>query len=99
MGYSMRFAQLLHATCQQYNDGVEMFEPHVFAGEEDLKQYLSDKEIVLVPQFYERYCSSQEAELLNSFLGRAIECSYEMDEGSFLYLQEKTKRLLAEKTG
>ena len=99
LGYSMRFAQLLHTTCQQYNDGVEMFEPHVFAGEEDLKQYLSDKEIVLVPQFYERYCSPQEAELLNSFLGRAIECSYEMDEGSFLYLQEKTKRLLAEKTG
>lgn len=99
LGYSMRFAQLLHTTCQQYNDGVEMFEPHVFAGEEDLKEYLSDKEIVLVPQFYERYCSEQEAELLNSFLGRAIECAYEMDEGSFLYLQEKTKRLLAEKRG
>ena len=99
LGYSMRFAQLLHTTCQQFNDGVEMFPPHVFAGEEDLKAYLSDKEIVLVPQFYERYCSEQEAELLNSFLGRAIECSYEMDEGSFLYLQEKTKRLLAEKRG
>lgn len=99
LGYSMRFAQLLHTTCQQYNDGVEMFEPHVFAGEEDLKQYLSDKEIVLVPQFYERYCTPQEAELLNGFMGRAIECSYEMDEGSFLYLQEKTKRLLAEKNG
>ena len=99
LGYSMRFAQLLHTTCQQYNDGVEMFEPHVFAGEADLKQYLSDKEIVLVPQFYERYCSAQETALLNAFLGRCIECSYEMDEGSFLYLQEKTKRLLAEKSG
>lgn len=99
LGYSMRFAQLLHTTCQQFNDGVEMFAPHVFAGEADLKEYLSDKEIVLVPQFYERYCTEQEAELLNAFLGRAIECSYEMDEGSFLYLQEKTKRLLAEKRG
>ena len=97
LGYSMRFAQLLYTTCQQYNDGVEMFEPAVFGPELDLAQYLSDKEIVLVPQFYERYCSPQEAELLNGFLGRAIECSYEMDEGSFLYLQEKTKRLLAEK--
>ena len=43
LGYSMRFAQLLHTTCQQYNDGVEMFPPHVFAGEADLKEYLSDK--------------------------------------------------------
>ena len=97
LGYSMRFAQLLYATCQQYNDGVEIFAPAVFGPELDLEKYLSDKEIVLVPQFYERYCSPQEAELLNSFSGRAIECSYEMDEGSFLYLQEKTKRLLAEK--
>ena len=99
LGYSMRFAQLLHSTCLQYNDGVEMFEPVVFGPELDLEQYLSDKEIVLVPQFYERYCSAKEAELLNGFLGRAIECSYEMDEGSFLYLQERTKRLLAEKNG
>ena len=99
LGYSMRFAQLLHSTCTQYNDGVEMFQPAVFGSELNLEKYLSDKEIVLVPQFYERYCSAKEAELLNGFLGRAIECSYEMDEGSFLYLQEKTKRLLAEKNG
>lgn len=99
LGYSMRFAQLLESTCRQFNDGVEMLPAAVFGPELDLRQYLADKEIVLVPQFYERYCSPQEAELLNSFLGRAIECSYEMDEGSFLYLQEKTKRLLAEKNG
>lgn len=99
LGYSMRFAQLLESTCRQFNDGVEMLPAAVFGPELDLEKYLSDKEIVLVPQFYERYCSPREAELLNSFLGRAIECSYEMDEGSFLYLQEKTKRLLAEKTG
>ncbi len=99
LGYSMRFAQLLQNTCLQYNDGVEMLPAATFGPELDMERYLSDKEIVLVPQFYERYCSPREAELLNSFLGRAIECSYEMDEGSFLYLQEKTKRLLAEKTG
>ena len=99
LGYSMRFAQLLQTTCLQYNDGVEMLECAVFGPELDLEKYLSDKEIVLVPQFYERYCSPQEADLLNRFVGRAIECAYEMDEGSFLYLQEKTKRLLAEKNG
>lgn len=99
LGYSMRFAQLLHTTCLQYNDGVELFDPVAFGPELDLAAYLQDKEVVLVPQFFERYCSAQEAALLERFPGRAIECSYEMDEGSFLYLQEKTKRLLAEKNG
>lgn len=99
LGYSMRFAQLLHSTCQQYNDGIELTAPQAFSPELDLEKYLSDKEVVLVPQFYERYCTAQEAAILERFPGRAIECSYEMDEGSFLYLQEKTKRLLAEKSG
>ena len=99
LGYSMRFAQLLHTTCQQYNDGVELTDPVAFGPDFDLEAYLADKEVVLVPQFYERYCSAREASLLEHFSGRAIECSYEMDEGSFLYLQEKTKRLLAEKNG
>lgn len=99
LGYSMRFAQLLHTTCLQYNDGVELFDPVAFGLELDLAAYLQDKEVVLVPQFFERYCSAQETALLERFPGRAIECSYEMDEGSFLYLQEKTKRLLAEKSG
>lgn len=98
IGYSLRFAQLLHSTCQQFNDGVELTDPVAFSPDMDLAQYLSDKEVVLVPQFYERYCTAGETALLNRFMGRAIECSYEMDEGSFLYLQEKTKRILAEKS-
>ena len=99
LGYSMRFAQLLHSTCLQYNDGVELSDPVAFSPEFDLAEFLSRHEVVLVPQFYERYCSAEEASLIEHFSGRAIECAYEMDEGSFLYLQEKTKRLLAEKTG
>lgn len=99
LGYSMRFAQLLYSTCQQYNDGVELSAPQAFSPELDLEQYLARHEVVLVPQFYERYCTAQEAALIERFSGRAIECSYEMDEGSFLYLQEKTKRLLAERNG
>lgn len=99
LGYSMRFAQLLHSTCLQYNDGVELSDPVAFGPDFDLAEYLSRHEVVLVPQFYERYCSAEEAALIERFSGRAIECAYEMDEGSFLYLQEKTKRLLAEKSG
>lgn len=99
LGYSLRFGQLLQRTCQMYTEGVNIVQPGVFGEELDLSAYLGDKDAVLVPQHYEKYCSAQEAALLKQFPGAVIECNYEMDEGSFLYLQEKTKRLLEEKTG
>ena len=98
LGYSMRFAQLLHSTCLAYNDGILLQEPQIFSEELDLEAFLRDKDAVLVPHQYEKYCSARMAARLDHFDGKLIECNYEMDEGSFLYLQEKVKRLLEEKT-
>lgn len=98
LGYSQRFGQLLHRTCQMYTEGVNIRQPEIFGEQLDLAAYLADKDTILVPQDYEKYCSAQAALQLKQFAGKLIECSYEMDEGSFLYLQEKTKRLLEEKT-
>ena len=99
LGYSLRFAQLLQRTCQMYTEGVQITQPRVFGEELKLDAYLADKDAVLVPQDFEKYCSPAAAEQLKRYAGQLIECSYEMDEGSFLYLQVKTKRLLEEKTG
>lgn len=96
--YSMRFGHLLHTTCQTYTDGVNLSEPVEFFAEPDMEAFLEGKDAVLVPQDYEKYCSAQVAAVLEHFHGKLIECSYEMDEGSFIYLQEKTKRILEEKT-
>ena len=96
--YSMRFGQLLHDTCLTYTEGLHLSEPVAFSQTLDAKSYLEGKDVVLVPQDYEKYCSAQMASALHFFPGRLIECSYEMDEGSFIYLQEKTKRILEEKT-
>ena len=96
--YSMRFGHLLYATCQTYTEGIALTSPVEFASVPELEGYLRDKDTVLVPQDYEKYCSVQQAQVLDRFHGKLIECSYEMDEGSFIYLQEKTKRLLEEKT-
>ena len=60
--------------------------------------YLQDKDAVLVPKNYEKYCDATTAGYLDRFEGKLIECSYEMDAGSFLYLQEKTRRILEEKS-
>lgn len=98
LGYSLRFGQLLYSTCQMYTEGVELDLPKTFDPQMDIQDYLRDKDAVLVPQNYEKYCDAHTAGNLARFEGKLIECSYEMDAGSFLYLQEKTRRVLEEKT-
>ena len=97
LAYSQRFGQLLHDTCLQYTEGVSLSDPLVFSPELDIVRFLEDKDAVLVPRDYEKYCDAYTAQCLERFRGRLVECSYEMDAGSFLYLQEKTRRLLEEK--
>ena len=98
LGYSQRFGQLLYSTCQRYTEGVELDEPKTFDPQMDIQDYLRTKDAVLVPKNYEKYCDAHTAGYLARFEGKLIECSYEMDAGSFLYLQEKTRRIVEEKT-
>lgn len=97
LGYSSRFAQLLYRTCQTYTEDVLLAQPQVFSPELDLAAYLQNLDVVLLPRNYEKYCSQEIAQQLDRFPGKRIECSYEMDEGSFLYLQEKFNRVQQEK--
>lgn len=96
--YSQRFGQLLYRTCMEYTDNIQLRKPETFSDELDTEAFLQDLDVVLVPQHYEKYCSDKAASLLAHFSGDRIECSYEMDAGSFLYLQEKTRRILEERT-
>ena len=96
IGYSRRFAQLLHTTCQAYAEGVSLCDP--ITGERDAAAYLRDKDAVLLPESWEKYFTAQTAEALRNFPGEKIPCRYEMDEGSLLYLEAKIQRLLEEKT-
>lgn len=98
LGYSLRFGQLLYSTCQIYTEGVELDGPKIFDPQMDIQEYLRSKDAVLVPKNYEKYCDVRTAGFLDRFEGKLIECSYEMDAGSFLYLQEKTRRIIEEKT-
>ena len=98
LGYSDRFAQLLHSTCETYAEDVKLDDPAVFSAEWDPEEYLKGKSAVLIPKSWEKYCTAQTSEALRRFGGEYIECYYEMDEGSVLYLEAKIKRLLEEKT-
>ena len=98
IGYSQRFAQLMYTTCKTYVEDAVVFEPVTAGAEDGLQRYLEDKSVVLVPKDYEKYFSTQAVELLRSFDGTLIDCYYEMDEGSVLYLESKIKRLLEAKS-
>lgn len=97
MGYSSRFCRLLYDTCDTYAEDVIVAEPLAYTPEVDVAAYLQDKDVVLVPKSCERYFGAEAAEAIRRFHGHVIECYYEMDEGSVLYLETKIKRLLEEK--
>ena len=97
IGNSHRFAELLYHTCQSYTEDVQLHEPMLADSAEEIKQYLHGKDAILVPGSYERYFSGQIVELLRRFQGNLMECNYEMDAGSILYLETKIKRLLEDK--
>ncbi len=97
LAYSDRFGELLYNTCQTYTEGVTVCDPLVCATETDVRNYLKDKDVLLLPKLYEKHFSTQTVEAIHSFNGEIIDCYYEMDEGSVLYLETKIKRLLEEK--
>lgn len=92
---SARFGELMLDTCRKYTQKVNLDTPRQFSPELNVTEYLQDKDTVLVPKGYEKYCSPETARLLQRLekKGKLILCSYEMDEGSVLHLEEKLQRL------
>lgn len=97
IGYSRRFVELLQETCGTYAEDTHLREAMVFSEEADIAAYLNGLDAVLVPKAYEKYFTASAVDALRHFKGEVIECYYEMDEGSLLYLEAKIKRLLEEK--
>ena len=85
---SPRFGELLSGLCEIYTEGVDVSEPCLFSGEVD--DYLADKTVVLVPENYDRW---DEGKMSLSKRSCRLIVLYRIDEGSFIYLEEKVQRL------
>lgn len=96
---SSRFGDLVYASCRACTKNAAFSQPQTFGAELDMDKYLADKDAVLVPRAYEKYCSAEGCEKLRRFekRGRLIRCAYEMDEGSLLHLEEKLHQLRQDK--
>lgn len=97
IAHSRRFGDLLYNTCQEYTEGVNVCPPTVAGAEKEIEEYLKEKDVVLVTKTYETYYGKEIVAKLQSFPGTVIDCVYEMDEGSILYLETKIGRLLETK--
>lgn len=88
---SERFGGLVYSTCRMYTKGVIVDIPRTFAqGVENI-----DADKLLVPKGYEKYCNAADLPVLQQWEKneRLILCSYEVDEGSTLHLEEKLRQL------
>lgn len=95
---SRRFGELLYETANMYSENVAIDKPLICANNEDVAAYMKGKDILLLPKPYEKHLNNSAIENIAKFTGEIIECYYEMDEGSLLYLETKIKRLLDQKT-
>lgn len=97
---SQRFGQLLYEACETYGEHVYVDRPQLFSEVCDYSTFFRHKTAVLVPEEFERYISDETLQLLQQvdYADKLIRCSYEMDEGSDLYLQEKIGRLREKKS-
>lgn len=100
LGSSGRFCDLVLRTCKGYVPEATFQKPKLFDDLVDVESFLRDKTVVLVPADFERYCSQETAQSILGFAKQhaLIRCAYEMDEGSYLYLEEKLRSIREEKT-
>ena len=94
---SPRFGGMLEKTAMDYGPDLRLLPPVSLTLQENLGAYLEGATAILLPVGYEKYCNDSQRKLLSEYPGTKILCGYEMDEGSFLYLQERIKKLKRKK--
>ena len=97
---SQRFGDLLQETCAIFTDQVTICPPEVLNEKTDIDEFLRGKTAILIPDELEKQASTEVLQKLQRFSrkGKLLRCAYEMDEGSFLYVQEKIDRLREKKS-
>ena len=97
---SQRFGDLLAESCATYTDQVTICPPQLLNEDLNIDRFLRGKTAVLIPDELEKQASTDVLRKLQRFSrkGKLLRCAYEMDEGSFLYVQEKIGRLREKKS-
>lgn len=89
---SQRFGELLQEALSHYNPQSVGQTPAILDASLNAEDYIRDKDVVLVPFGYEKYCDPKAARALEAS-GKLLMCGYEMDTGSAMYLNERLEQL------
>jgi len=92
---SMRFGTLLQDVCHNYAKQTNVFQPWLFDQGQDCGAYIEGKDVLLIPEGYQKFCSHKDAELIRKFGEKhlVVQCEYQIDQGSFMYLEERIGEL------
>ena len=90
---SPRFGLLMTRICDLFAPQAAVDAPCTF--DSNSADYLRDKSAILVPESYERYADAPSVKTVEDFAahGKVIACSYQIDDGSLMYLKEKLQKL------
>jgi hypothetical protein len=92
---SKRFGTLLQDVCLAYAKDTNVFRLWLFDRDQDCEAYLEGKDVLLIPEGYKKFCSPKDAELIRKFGEKhmVIKCTYQIDQGSLMYLEERIGEL------
>ena len=96
---SEKFGSMLYELSETYTENAKISSPLVISKENEISKYLSKKDVILVPENYQKYCSDKVLSKITRFATkhRLIECSYQIDAGSFMYVRDKIEKLIDSK--
>ena len=92
---SLRYGDLLRQTCSSYADRVTILEPQLLGEAGGCSELLDRVDAILLPEGYEKYCSQADLAQISAFSEEKplLQCAYQIDEGSFMYVEDKIQRL------
>ena len=90
---SERFGDLLVEACSDYAGDVQVSGSETFLC--DVPSYLRDKDVLLVPRDYGRFCDGKTCEQIKDFARdkTLIQCEYRIDDGSMIYIEDEVRAL------
>lgn len=90
---SLHFGSAMVSACRAYSEGAEVAEPVLLTDASE--EYIRGSDVLLIPDGREYLAGSRTEDQIRQFSAEhtVIPCRYEIDEGSFMYLETEINRI------
>ena len=94
------FARVVRENCMVIGDWAERMTTVLFGNPQKLKNFLKNKDAIILPEGYDAFASREEREIIKYFEGKGktvVLYDYKIDKGSFMYVEALIKRCINNK--